>query len=119
MKNNNILKLLFFCFAFSLLVFNSYAQGKTRKTSATIKSTVECELCKMNIEKNLSKVKGVRKVNANYQQHQIEVVYNSRKISLAEIKKIISDLGYDADEVPANNRMNQLLKHRQQQNNSN
>jgi periplasmic mercuric ion binding protein len=119
MKNNHSLKLLFFCFAFSLLVFNNYAQGKTRKTSATIKSTVECELCKVNIEKNLSKVKGVRKVNANYQQHQIEVVYNSRKISLAEIKKIISDLGYDADEVPANNRMNQLLKHRQQQNNSN
>lgn len=112
-------KSFFLTLIFLSVTLTVCAQGKTRKTSATIKSTVECELCKVNVEKHLSKVKGIRKVKADYQLHQIEIVYNSRKISLQEIKKIISDLGYDADDVPANNRMNQLLKHRQQQNNSN
>ncbi len=104
------------CF-FLLTISTLHSQGKTRKTTAVIKSNVECELCKSNIEKNISKVKGIRKITADYKTHEIVVVFNARKISIEEIRKNLSDLGYDADSIPANNRMNQLLKHKQLQSN--
>ena len=93
------------------------AQGENpRKMTVTIKSTVECDLCKKNVEKQLSKLKGIRKVSADFKTHEITVTYNSKKVNIDQIKKAIADIGYDADDVPANNRMNQLLKHKKQNN---
>lgn len=113
---SQIKTLTLLCF-FLLLIGNVYSQGKTRKTKAVIKSNVECDLCKTNVEKNLSKAQGIRKVTADYKTHEVTVVYNSRRITIEQIRKNLADLGYDADDVPANNRMNQLLKHKQSQTN--
>jgi periplasmic mercuric ion binding protein len=101
-----------------LFIFSVSAQKAAalpRKAESKIKSTVECPMCKKNVEKNLSKLKGIRKVNADYKTQEITVVYNPRRISLDEIKKAISDMGYDADEVKANNRLTKELKHKEQQ----
>jgi len=105
---------------FSILVFFIFSSGvfhsqNSRKASAVIKSSVECELCKKNVENKLSKIKGVKRVKVDYNSHEVKVIYNSNKIRLEEIKKAISELGYDADEIPANNRMNKILKHKNQQ----
>ena len=111
MKNS--LKIFALLLVFLLGAGNSSAQGKTRKSKAVIKSNVECELCKSNVENHLSKINGVRKVSADFKTREITVVFNSRRITIEQIRKNLADLGYDADDVPANNRMNQLLKHKQ------
>ncbi|MFN5181599.1 MAG: heavy-metal-associated domain-containing protein [Bacteroidota bacterium] len=100
-------------FLFMLLSFGLFSQSiNPRKTTIIIKSSVECEMCKKNVESGVSKVKGVRKVVADFNTHEIKVVYNSKKTDAEKIKKAISDLGYDADDIPANNRLNNQLKHK-------
>jgi copper chaperone CopZ len=63
----------------------TYSQNP-RKLTATIKSSVECEFCKKNVEKKLSKVKGIKNVIVDFNLHEVKVVYNSKKISLEEVK---------------------------------
>lgn len=99
----------------SLFVLTANARVQPRKAEIVIKSTVECALCKKNVETNLGKVKGVRKVTADFNKKEITVVYNPRRISPEELRKKISEMGYDADDVKANNRANTLLKHKDSQ----
>jgi periplasmic mercuric ion binding protein len=83
-----------------------------RKMEVTIKTTVECALCKKNLESKLGKFKGVRTVTADFAKKEVQVVYNSKKVTVEEIKKAIADIGYDADEVKANNKMLKILEHK-------
>jgi periplasmic mercuric ion binding protein len=100
----------------SVLFLSVNAQSANpRKMEVKIKSTVECAMCKKNLETKLGKIKGIRKVTADYAAKEITVVYNSKKISLDEIKKAIAEIGYDADEVPANNKLTKLLKHKEKE----
>jgi mercuric ion binding protein len=94
-------KIIFSCLLFFLATCFAFSQNP-RKMKTVIKTSAECEFCKKNIEKNLSKVKGIRKVNCDYQKHEISLVYNSKKISLDEIKKQIILIGFDADDQKAN-----------------
>jgi copper chaperone CopZ len=89
---------LFFFFIFSFSLEAQYA----RKTKATIKTSAECEFCKKNIEKNLLKIKGIKKVDCDFVKNEVSLVYNSKKITLDEIKKQLVILGYDADDQKAN-----------------
>lgn len=67
-----------------------------------IKTSAICEMCKERIEKNLALTKGIEKSDLNLEdQSNITVVYNPDKIDLAKIKQVISESGYDADEVKA------------------
>src|SRR5215831_3785657 len=46
------------------------------------------------LEQNLSKLEGIRSLSVNYGTSQMNVEYNSALLSLADIKKMIVDLGY-------------------------
>ncbi len=94
-------KFLFICIMFFLGI-NFVLSQNPRRMKIVIKTSAECEFCKKNIEKHLSKVKGVRKVNCDYEKHEISLVYNSKKITLDEIKKQLIAMGYDADDQKAN-----------------
>ncbi|MBC7864139.1 MAG: heavy-metal-associated domain-containing protein [Bacteroidia bacterium] len=86
-------------------------QGKAqnaRRTEVVIKTSVECDKCKKNIESKLSKVKGVRKVTADYTKHEVKVMYNAKRITLEEVKNAIANIGYDADDIKANNKLKAL-----------
>lgn len=104
---------VFVAVLFSVFVMTSvFAQKPPRKDEIVIKSTVECALCKKNVEASLGKVKGIRKVSADFSKKEITVAFNPRRISADEIKKKLAELGYDADDIKANNRMTQMLKHK-------
>lgn len=89
--------LLFFIF-FSSKGF----AGNPRKVKITIKTSAECVYCKENLEETLSKVKGIRKVNCDYVKHEVYVVYNSKKITIEQIRTKMNEMGYDADDQKAN-----------------
>jgi len=94
--------------AFSVLLFsNATAQEKKTIQTATIKTAIYCDHCKacetcgQKFNQTLLKEKGVQMVSLDEKEMTIKVTYNSKKTDLAKIKTAISKLGYDADDVKA------------------
>ncbi len=65
-------------------------------------SSVQCDMCKDKIEKALALTKGVKSSEVNVEANQISITYNSNQVSTDDLKKVISETGYDADDVKAN-----------------
>lgn len=62
----------------------------------------ECESCGGRLEKQLSDMKGIKSVELDAEKMTVSVRYNPAKINPGQIRKAISDMGYDADDVKAN-----------------
>ena len=70
--------------------------------SVTLKiSGMHCAVCAQTIEKVLNKKEGVYKATVNLALETATVEYNAAQISLAGIKKVIRDVGYDVIEPEA------------------
>ncbi len=78
----------------------SFVQNKIDEV--TIKTSSECNMCKERIEEKLNYTKGVTFVNLEVSTKLLNVKYKPEKITIEKIKEIISNLGYDADEIKAN-----------------
>ncbi|MEO9219383.1 MAG: heavy metal-associated domain-containing protein [Bacteroidia bacterium] len=97
----NIMLLLFF----TLATINVNAQTTKNKEIAIIKTNIfcnhckECETCGGKIEKGLAFEKGVKKVAIDEKEMTIIITYNPAKTNPENLKKAISKLGYDADDV--------------------
>lgn len=89
-------------FIFSLFIAKPALADNPRRVKVTIKTSAECKFCKENIEESLKKVKGIRRVNVDFVKHEVYVVYNSKKITIEQIRKEMNDIGYDADGQKAN-----------------
>ncbi len=66
-----------------------------------IQTTAQCGECKAIIEKALMAEKGVRFAELDVKSKQAKVVYNPKKTTPEQLRKVISLVGYDADDVPA------------------
>ncbi len=75
----------------------------------TFKSSINCDMCKEKIEKDLPYTKGVKKVTVNVEKKEIKVVYNDEKTTETKLKTAISKIGYDADDVLANQKAHDRL----------
>jgi mercuric ion binding protein len=78
---------------------NIFAQKKTEEIK--IKTSAQCDQCKERIEKALAFEKGIKRSNLNLDTKEITVVYNPEKTTPEKIRKAIAAVGYDADNVPA------------------
>ncbi|AEA42871.1 heavy-metal-associated domain-containing protein [Fluviicola taffensis] len=96
MKNSLLLVVL-------LVVSNfGFGQKTTAKTeTVVIQTSAECDECKERIEGSLNYTKGVKFAELDVPSRKLTVKFKSDVISLEEIKKQISSLGYNADEVLA------------------
>jgi copper chaperone CopZ len=97
------MKKLFFL---SLLVtgffFYSSAQVKPVEKAKIKTPNVLCEACKVRIESYLKRYDGITAINVNFHKGEVTVTYLTDRIDIEQIKTAISNLGYDADDVPAN-----------------
>lgn len=75
---------------------------EARTATATIKTSAECNSCKVRLEDKLNYTSGIKFAELNLEDKNLTVKFNPKKITLDEIRKIISETGYDADRVPAN-----------------
>ena len=91
-----------------LAMFGTAAMAQESKI--TIKTTARCGECKENIEKALLQEKGVRFAELDVKTAVAVVVYNSKKTTPETLRKAISDVGYDADELAANPEAVERLK---------
>ncbi len=56
---------------------------------------IRCSECKAEIEKNISSLKGVRQIMADYQKGLVVVEYNLMEIGLRQIEEQIQEAGYN------------------------
>ena len=75
--------------------------GESTKMTSFIQTNAQCGDCKERIEGLLNYEKGIIYSNLDLETKIVEVKYNTKKTSLEEVKKVISGIGYNADEVKA------------------
>ena len=75
----------------------------------TFKSSINCDMCKAKIEKDLPLTKGVKKVIVDVDKKEITVTYNAEKTTEAKLKTAISKIGYDADDIIADKKAHDHL----------
>ena len=82
-----------------LLVSSVHAQQIKKVVIST--PTVQCEKCKTRIENYVSREEGVKTVVVDIKKKTTTVTYVYDRISIEEIKAAIANVGYDADNIPA------------------
>ena len=95
----------FFAAALMLVAFMSSFAGSPAKPKTevvNIQTTAVCESCKARIEKALKSTDGVIEANLNLTNKKIKVKYNSEKTTADQIRTVIANTGYDADNVKKN-----------------
>jgi mercuric ion binding protein len=93
-------KLFTVIFLAFVIVLQVQAQD-SKKASITIQTSAQCEMCKERIEKALAFEKGVINSNLDLDTKIVTVSYKSNRTSPENIRKAITAVGYDADEVKA------------------
>jgi periplasmic mercuric ion binding protein len=83
------------------LLFSSvHAQQQIKKVVIST-PTVQCEKCKTRIENYVSREEGVKSVVVDIKKKTTTVTYVYDRIGIEEIKTAIANVGYDADNIPA------------------
>lgn len=100
-QQNNIMKTIVLSILFVFLGVNAFSQKKGKVETVVIQTSAECEQCEERIEDGLNYTKGVKYAELDLTTMKLTVKYRPSQISLEDIKKKISSLGYDADEVKA------------------
>ncbi len=86
---------------FAVLMTTSWAQDKKRIEHVDLQTSAVCDMCKETIESELIYEKGIKEVNLDLTTMKVHVAYLPSKTDTIKIKKFISELGYDAGDVPA------------------
>ena len=95
-------------FAFTLLVvagFGSnslFAQESKNKTEKVeIQTSAICGMCKDRIEKNMAFEKGVKSVVLDDKTKILSIEFKTGKTDKEKLKKAVTKIGYDADDLVA------------------
>ena len=88
----------------SIFLFTSCAALNIggEKETVVIKTNAECGMCKDRLEGDLNYRKGIVFAELEVPTKELTVKYNKAKITLDEIRAIVSEIGYNADDVKAN-----------------
>lgn len=85
----------------------SFAQTGKKNDKVVIKTNIYCDHCKecpscgKSLQSNLLKIKGVKMYELDDQKMTLTVYFNGQKTDVGEIRRSISQIGYDADDVKA------------------
>ena len=102
MKNNqNIYKPIFLVFFMlcSSILFSQNKQSKNKEV--VIKTSSQCGMCKDKLEGVLNYTKGIIYSELDVPTQKLTVKFKPNKISFEELKNLIAEIGYDADDVKA------------------
>ena len=92
-----------FLLSIAIAGFATVSSAQVKVVPVKIKTpNALCEACKTRIESYLKRVDGVVFVDVNYRKGETSVKYQTDRTDIEQIKTDISNLGYDADDVPAN-----------------
>ena len=81
----------------------AFGQAKKGTVNAVIQTaTVQCEQCKKRIEDDIKRVDGILKVVVDFKKKVTKVSFLAERTNIEYIKTAIANIGYDADDVAAN-----------------
>ena len=80
----------------------SFSQQKALETAKIKTPNALCEACKPRIETYVKRIDGVTFINVNYRKGETTVKYLTDRTNIEVIKTAIANMGYDADDIPAN-----------------
>jgi len=91
-------------FALTAMINPADAQVKAKKNyeEVQIKTSAVCGMCEERIETNIVYEKGVKKVELDDVTKIVTIGFDPKKTDPDSLRKAISELGYDADDIPAN-----------------
>ena len=75
-----------------------------------IQTSAQCGMCKEAIEETLAFERGVKKSVLIMKTKIVEVEYDKRRTNPEKIRKAISKIGYDADDLPADKKAYEKLE---------
>ena len=95
---NNKLKMprLVVSFIFLLVIGNVNAQ-KTQ--TVVFQTSAQCGMCKDRIEGVMNFIPGVKYAELNMKDMSLSIKYNTKKISVGDLRKRVAEIGYTADDV--------------------
>ncbi|MFT3793358.1 heavy-metal-associated domain-containing protein [Flavobacterium sp.] len=85
----------------SVFGMSAQAQEKSKNAKYSFEVNGNCDQCKKRIEKAAYSVSGVKMAVWDLETHQLNVILNEEKTSVAEVKKAIAKVGHDTDEFKA------------------
>lgn len=83
------------------LTLSALAQQKKPVTVKINTPGIKCEECKKRVEDYLKYEEGITKVVVNYHSGYVNVTYLKDRTNIENIKTAIANVGYDADDVTA------------------
>lgn len=66
---------------------------------STIKFTINkmhCTSCALNVEETVKELEGVQDFKVSFQDMAGELTYDTEKLNLQAVERVIADLGYEA-----------------------
>jgi copper chaperone CopZ len=90
-----------FVLIISLLMVSTVVNAKPKTETIKIKTSSQCDMCKERIEEALAFEKGVKKSDLDVETQIVTVTYKAGKTTPGKIRRAISKVGYDADDVAA------------------
>ncbi len=85
--------------------FSGQAQDKGKNAEEIkIKTSSVCNMCKKTIEKAMAYEKGVKSAILDVDSQVLTVAFFPNKTNPDKLRKAVTMTGYDADQVPANDR---------------
>ncbi len=77
---------------------STQAQQKAVEKVVISTPTVQCGMCKSKIETSLFKQNGINAVKVDYKKKTTTVTYVTDRTNPEQLKAMIANLGYDADD---------------------
>ena len=96
-------------FLFAALLGTSAVNAGPVIDSLQIKTSSQCDMCKERIEEALAFEKGVKSSELDLETKVVTVSYRASKTTPEKIRKAISKVGYDADDVAADGKAYEKL----------
>lgn len=76
-------------------MFNPFKKSKPKGESLTLQiSGMHCTSCALNIDDEMEELLGVISSRTNYAKSQTVVEYDSQKVKVKDLEKVIKTLGY-------------------------
>lgn len=84
-----------------VLLVAGATQAQDKNAKAVIEVDGVCMMCKARIEKAAIRTKGVKSAVWNVESHQLSLILDERKTSVAEVKASVAAVGHDSEDVVA------------------
>jgi copper chaperone CopZ len=86
-----------------------YSDPAKKIDTVNIQTSAVCKMCKERLEHDMSFEKGVKSVELDMDSKVLTIVYKKDKTTVEKLKKAVTEIGYDADEMVADQKAHDRL----------